>query len=484
MSKELLVMEEIVRRWRSDIKEFSRGLCGDMVHSDVPAFHVDIYDMITSGDNCVIAAPRGFAKSMCVSRVFIAWCALFRIKRDIMIVSASESLAVEHLRYIKQMIEGNEVVRAVWGDLRSDKWTENHISLKFNNGDIVHIRARGAGGQIRGYRPDLVVVDDLETDDSVASEDQRKKIKDWLFKACFNCLLPGGQMVVVGTVLSQLSVLNDLLIEENGWCKRRLTAYVDGVEQDGHELWPEQRPHAWLQERKALIGTHRFAAEYMNNPMADDAAVVGSDDIRVYDGLPELMNLYMCLDPAYSEDPKSDWKVCVLVGLDSNMNRYLIRYVRTHAPTHEYVDSVLGMWLSEKARVLGIGVPNSGTEKEFFRTFINRASSQGHYPPVVELKNTFRTATGSNVRAKKDRITAALQPLFKSGKYFIGKDHYEARDELLTIGYSRWDDIVDAMAGCENVIQPTFSEFHTGNDGVYEKVEENDRYISDYGIVY
>jgi len=51
---------------------------------------------------------------------------------------------------------------------------------------------------------------------------------------------------------------------------------------------------------------------------------------------------------------------------------------------------------------------------------------------------------------------ASLQPLFESGKYFIHKSHEEAREELLTIGVSRWDDIVDTMAYGEQIITPGF----------------------------
>ena len=60
------------------------------------------------------------------------------------------------------------------------------------------------------------------------------------------------------------------------------------------------------------------------------------------------------------------------------------------------------------------------------------------------------------VRNKKDRIVASLQPLFEQGKYYIRPDHLEAREELLTIGSSKNDDIVDTLAYAETILQPIY----------------------------
>ena len=72
------------------------------------------------------------------------------------------------------------------------------------------------------------------------------------------------------------------------------------------------------------------------------------------------------------------------------------------------------------------------------------------------------------MRNKRDRVVAALQPLFEQGKYFIGQSMLEARDELLTIGSSRWDDIVDTMAYAENILTPAYlrKEEEVNNESV------------------
>lgn len=417
---------------------------------ETPDFHKDIYNLLTNEKRLALAAPRGFAKSMICSVFYPAWLATYGHAKDICIISASENLAIELMRKVKTCFETNPDYIGVFGDVRSSKWTENHIILA--NG--VNIRAKGAGGQIRGFRPDVLILDDIETDESVVSEDQRKKLRDWLFKACLNTLLPDGQFVMIGTILHQLSILNDMLESPTKWNKRRFTAYIDAVEDVGHELWAEARPHAWLQERKAEIGSFAFASEFMNDPKADEASPIQQKHIRYWEELPSQYAAVITVDPAYSEEDKSDYKVASLIGIDHQGNRYLMRYIRTHLPVGEFIDSFLNMYEQNRGVITAIGIPNSGTEKMFYQTVLKRAEERQIYAPFVELKNVFTTQGGTTVRRKRDRIVASLQPLFENGKYYIHADHHEARDELLTIGSSRHDDLVDTLAYAEQILTP------------------------------
>lgn len=457
---------ELYSLLRSDLRKFATVFFKHLMGYETADFQREMYELLQTKDRVAIAAPRGFTKSTLADVIFPCWLALLMVKKDICIISASETLAVEFLRKVRIELETNEKVLGLFGDVQSDKWTENHIILK--NG--VNIRAKGAGGQIRGFRPDCLILDDIETDESVENEEQRKKLKDWLFKACLNTLLPGGQMVLVGTLIHPLSVLSDLIdTPREGWEKRKYKAYKDGIEAPGHELWPTARPHEWLQQRKSEIGSWAFAAEFMNDPKLDESAPIKPEYIRIWRNLPEQYSVVITLDPAYSEDEKADFKVATAVAVDQALNRYLLEYVRTHDPSGEYIDASLNMYLRYQSRCTALGVPNSGTEKEFFKRFCDRASERRISAPITELKNTF-TQTGSSVanRNKKKRIIASLQPLFEQGRYYIGENHYEAKDELLTIGSSRWDDLVDSMAYAEQLLQPVFFEMDMNDTSTKE----------------
>jgi len=443
--------------FKGNLLEFVKFFLPHYLTSDIPDFHQEIYDLLPRVSRLAMASPRGFAKSTICSVFYPLWLALFQKRKDICIISASETLAIEWLRKIKREIESNQDLIGVFGNLKSDKWTENHIVL--NNEGKVNIRARGAGGQIRGFRPDCLICDDIETDESVESEEQRKKLKDWLFKACLNTLLPEGQFILIGTIIHPLSVLSDLLVVPNDWEKRKFQAYKEGRQEAGCELWASLWSHDKLQVRKKEIGSWAFASEFMNNPISDETAPIKENQIRYWKEFPNTYSSVIAVDPAYSEDEKADYKVASHIVIDQNYNRYLASYIRTHTSLGEFMDAIINLWLSNKNTVTGIGIPNQSVEKSFFESFLKKCEERKLYPPITELKNSF-TQTGTNVsiRSKKARVIAALQPLFEQGKYFINANHIEARDELLTIGSSRWDDIVDTMAYAEQIIQPVFMQ--------------------------
>jgi hypothetical protein len=470
--------KELYLTWNDDFYSFTSYFFKEHLTSEVPEFHKEIYKLLPNSLRLVLATPRGHGKSTICSIFYPLWLALFKKRKDICIISASETLAIEWLRKIKRELEYNPKIIAFFGDLKSDKWTENHIIA--NNSARVNIRARGAQGQIRGFRPDCLICDDLETNETVESEEQRKKLKDWIFKDCLNTLLPEGQFIVIGTIIHPLSVLSDLLIADNGWEKRKFKAYRDGIQEKGNELWPVLWSHEKLQERKKEIGSWAFASEYMNDPVSDETAPIKESMIRYWKDFPQTYSSVIAIDPAYSDDERADFKVASHIAIDQSMNRYLASYLRTHAPIGEFQDGVINLWLQNKGTITAVGIPNSGVEKSFFDSFLRKCEERKLYPPIVELKNSFtQTGTTISIRGKKARVIAALQPLFEQGKYFISPNHIEARDELLTIGTSRWDDLVDTMAYAEQVLQPVY--FETTQEQFYQE-KEIERGTSGYGL--
>lgn len=458
------VAEEYWFRCATDIAYFAREFLPHLLTNSVPEFHLEIYGLLKNEQRLVMAAPRGFAKSTLTTVIYPVWLAAVGcLRKDVCVVSASEGLAIEMMRRVKRELEGNKRLSEYFNSghsFRTEKWSESHFITKTG----VQFRAKGAQGQIRGFRPDCLILDDIETDESVESEEQRKKLKEWLFKACLNTLMPNGQFIIIGSIIHPLSVLSDLLLVDNGWTKRKYQAYKQARQEAGYELWPELWHHNRLQARKREIGSFAFSSEYLNDPVSDETAPIKPNQIRYWKELPEQISLVIAVDPAYSEDDKADYKVAALVGVDQQGNHYLVSYIRTHAGCGEFFNAIINLWIYNRGKVTAIGVPNSGTEKQFFKAFVDHCNSKKCYPPIVELKNSFITQTGSSVRQKKSRIIASLQPLFEAGKYYINASHNEALDELLTIGSSRWDDIVDAMCYAEQILTPAFEDMSNAQD--------------------
>src|SRR3990167_1952460 len=200
---------------------FIETYLGNLTRKEVPQFHKDMEAVLQgsvlkdegadkyAGNRTLFIAPRGFAKSTVCSVMFPLWLALFGYRKDVFIVSATISLAKELLRKIRLEFEANDLLMKDAGEMKSAKWTEDHLVLK--NG--VNIRAKGRGFQIRGYRPDHIVCDDLEDEEVIYSKEQRDKMEHWFFRTLVPALKPDQSLLYVGTNLHQFSLINKLRVK-------------------------------------------------------------------------------------------------------------------------------------------------------------------------------------------------------------------------------------------------------------------------------
>lgn len=471
-----------VMKLRDDIGYFANYFFPHIVSLAPANFHKEVFEDLRTAHYYACAAPRGHAKSTLGLIIYAMHYALFKAQGNITLLSASEDFIInEIVRVIKREFETNVKIKALFGgELKTSKWSETYFVIK--NG--VAFEAGGIGGQLRGGRRGLICLDDLESNESVESEDQREKLRNRINKELIPKLLPNGQIIYFGTLISPLCYLNHIVKGENAWKKRVYDCYVDGIEAEGHELWKEMLPHAELQRRKAIMGTSAFQAEYRNNPISDATAAIKENQIRTWKDMPEQLSVVITVDPAYSEDEKADWKVASAIGSDMKGNRYLLAYVRSHAPSGEFIDAFLNLWLQYKGICTGLGLPKGGGDTEFWNSTLKKAEERRLSPPFVELKNAFVTAGGAIKRNKKARAIAALQPIFEAGKYFIHSDHVEAREELLQLNSSteqEHDDIIDTMAYAEQII--TAAYFDTGaTKDEYGKVPEMAGMSTNYGM--
>ena len=159
---------------------------------------------ISRADGCrrAIEAPRGHAKSTTFTFKDDLHAAVYVYKHYIIILSDSSEQAEGFLVDIKTELEENAALKEDFGELEGKVWKSSVILLA--NG--VKIEAIGSGKKIRGrrhkqWRPDLIVCDDLENDENVNTPEQRKKLRDWFYKAVSKAGDTYTDIVYIGTLL-------------------------------------------------------------------------------------------------------------------------------------------------------------------------------------------------------------------------------------------------------------------------------------------
>ena len=301
-----------------------------------------------SSVHLAIAAPRGEAKSTLVSQLFTLYCLVAQKKRYALIVMDSIDQAYPMLEAIKVELEFNQRLRVDFPEIAGQGrvWQAATIVTKANQ----KVQVAGSGKKLRGlrhgaYRPDLVVLDDIENDEQVRSPEQRDKLHDWLKKT----VLPLGaaedklDVVYIGTILHYDSVLNRTL-SSKAWKTAKFKALIR--QPDDMSLWDKwedfylnegeavadafysqnksamdkgaivswaARPILTLMKIRARDGHATFDSEYQNDPLSSDDAMF-ANALTYWTELPGELVYFGALDPSLGKAGASRDPSAILVG--------------------------------------------------------------------------------------------------------------------------------------------------------------------------
>jgi hypothetical protein len=254
--------------------------------SPTPDFHRQCWALYCSDARmAAVAAPRGHAKSTGLTHDYALAVALFREEQYIIIVGASEEMAIEHLGDIANELRENEELIRAFKISRFVTDQKTDIIVECEDGYQFRIMARGSeqkirGKKWRGRRPGLIIGDDLEDDEQVENRDRRLKFSRWFYRACVQALRDKGKIRVHGTILQEDSLLAGL-VKHKSWahlCFRAHKSFDDFSE----ILWPEKFSEERLRGiRQAFIekgDSAGYSQEFLNDPFDNDAAYLRRDD--------------------------------------------------------------------------------------------------------------------------------------------------------------------------------------------------------------
>ena len=297
-----------------------------------------------------IAAPRGEAKSTICTQLFPLWCMVCNLKNYIIIAMDSRDQSYGMLEAIKVEIESNPRLSIDFPEVAPGKvWRAGAILTAKGQ----KIEAVGAGQKLRGrrhgaYRPDLVVLDDIENDETVQTPEQRNKLHNWILNAVLKLGAPGEKfdVIYVGTILHYDSVLNRIL-STKGWRRVRFKAILrmadtmavwaeweniylaeHGDDDTLSDLFYQQhkaemdagavvswlaRPILYLMKIRASDGHASFDSEYQNDPVSGDDAIF-ANSLQYWTELPNNLIYFGAVDPSLGKAGASRDPSAILVG--------------------------------------------------------------------------------------------------------------------------------------------------------------------------
>ncbi len=292
-----------------------------------PDFHRDCWERYCGPHPaCATAAPRNHAKSTALTHDYGLAAALFRSEPYIILVGASEDMAIEHLGDIaNELRENEELIR----DFKIKEFIvdqKTDIIVECSDGYQFRFIARGAeqkirGRKWRGHRPGLIIFDDIEDDEQVESRDRRRKFRRWFFRACKQSLRDGGKIRGHGTILHDDSLLNRLM-KNKEWDSKRYKAHY-AFDDFSHILWPEKFPESRLRSiRQEFINegdSAGYSQEYLNDPFDFEDAYLKQEDflpMSEEDGFSSKV-MAAAWDFAVSKADAANRTACVVGGKDA-----------------------------------------------------------------------------------------------------------------------------------------------------------------------
>jgi hypothetical protein len=423
-----------------------------------------------------IMLPRGFSKTTLAGIVIPIYKMVYQDIKFGVYVSEAGPHAKMQLTNVRRELTNNARLIAVFGMLRPDakadeKWNEEFFET--TNGCA--FAARGRGGQIRGLnhlgqRPQHIIVDDVEDKESVATDEQREKVRNWFYSDLIPALPEmdeNATIIVLGTLLHPDALL-ETLVKDPQWGVVRIGAH----DKQGRLLWLNMLDEEKLLRKKESFAAagqlHSFYMEYYNRIVAPETQDFKPHYI-IFASANDIVGSAVYCDPAISDKRTADEAVI----LGCSMSQKGVIYIREGwgkrgASPREIVDEFFRQQLVLNAR-------RNGIESIAYQAALVHLMRE----EMFRKHRYFELEAVTHKTRKVDRIRGILQPRFANGYIAFCRPFTKLQMQLTDFPNAAHDDWPDALAGCVSLLDP-FAAAASGKDLETDEYEDIDEELGEW----
>jgi predicted phage terminase large subunit-like protein len=479
----------------------------------------DIQDSILGNgpDQIGRIEPRGTGKSAFGTFATTIWCHCYKFKKYTLLCSDIGSTAEKFTKDIKNTFLENKYIDKAFGKLLDDKdkrYICNSTQLEFTNGTFIESISSASPMRGRKYdncRPDLIILDDYQSEDDCRTEEAR--LKKWtrfsndVKYASQKAVYREGKVIKKGTTFIALGTLQhkecfySRLIKQPTWkFKNDKGVLIDDFVEDGKlingldryfetGLWKRFKTilfnfkiETHLEDAKEFYWSHQeemkfpllwaefwdcldMAMSYYENPSSFKQEVQGdvnsigekwfktiNTEKRIIMETHKFIKTMLCVDPASTANGKSDYSA-YLVGSESDTGLKYARKselakINARTDFDKYVKHMADL-LKEYPDATHIYI-----EKNTFNgADANTLEKLIDKDPLLKYRN-IEIINESTRKNKDDRISTII-PYMNKGQIIFAEEDVEFIDQMKEFAgqkFSTHDDAPDVTAEFANRI--------------------------------
>lgn len=336
------------------------------------------------------------------------------------IFSHTKKIARAFLNQIKYEFESNDYLKAVYSDIlwkepakEAPRWSseEGIIVRRTSNPKESTVEAWGlVDGQPTSKHYAIRVYDDVVTLESVSTKDQIQKTTD-AWEISLNLCTTAGRERYIGTRYALFDTYHTMI--ERDAVKLRVYPATSNGRVDGVPVFLTQEQ--WKDKLKKN-SMKNVAAQLLQNPQADEAAMFSADWLRTYDVRPRTLNVYIMCDPSRGRNVDSDNTAMAVIGISPAGTKFLLDGFCHRMTLSERWRNLFHLY-NKWRRAIGVQHVAVGYERYGAQSDDEYFEEQMRNTKVFfEIKELNWTRDGT--QSKRERVER-LEPDFRNGKLFL-----------------------------------------------------------------
>jgi predicted phage terminase large subunit-like protein len=398
--------------------------------------HRELQAFLSAHRQALIELPRDHGKTTQVC-ARVLWELGRQPALRIKIVCASEALAAERGRFLRDAVANNMWLKVVFPHLKpSQPWSAVRFSV-CRPADVIgpSVTAIGVGAASTGARADLLVCDDIVNVRSLRSAAERERVSQFFTNNLMNLLEPDGRFWGLFTPWHRRD-LNESL--------KRNAAYAHfrrPVGDNCEPVWPERWPRRRLEERRQSIGPVSFARGYRLLPVAEEEAPIRPEWVQFWTSDPDAAptRTVLAVDPAVSTNKRADRSALVTLALGPGNQVRCLEAIAQRVSMSDLVHLINEADRRWRPEVI---LFESNGAFGGLREMLVR--NEGFGPKVKEVKQS--SHKGARVDAFSTYVRNGSFQLKGRDGLTVDPSQQELFDEMISFPSGEHDDLVDAAA--------------------------------------